>query len=69
MKFRKGLMVLGGLLLALAASGCGGITASPSISPASFFLPGLMKNDAPKPERTPDEKPPAVAQTGVLPNS
>jgi len=32
--------------LALGA-GCGGITASHSISPASFFLPGLLKADPP----------------------
>lgn len=68
MKFRKGLMMLGGLLLALVSAGCGGITASPSVSPASFFLPGLMKNDAPKPERTLAEPSPAVAQTAVAPN-
>jgi hypothetical protein len=27
--------------------GCGGIRASHSISPASFFLPGLLKADPP----------------------
>lgn len=32
--------------LAFASAGCGGISASKSISPASFFLPGLLKNDA-----------------------
>lgn len=32
--------------LALGSAGCGGIHASKSVSPASFFLPGLMKNDA-----------------------
>jgi hypothetical protein len=33
-------------LLALGA-GCSGIHASKSISPATFLIPGLMKNDAP----------------------
>jgi len=33
--------------LPLAGAGCGGINASQSVSPASFFLPGLLKNDAP----------------------
>jgi hypothetical protein len=33
-------------VLALAGTGCGGISASKSVSPASFFLPGLLKNEA-----------------------
>jgi hypothetical protein len=33
--------------LALLGAGCGGINGSESVSPASFFLPGLLKNDAP----------------------
>ena len=33
--------------LALSTAGCGGINAGTSVSPASFFLPGLLKNDAP----------------------
>jgi hypothetical protein len=33
--------------MALCGAGCGGINASQSVSPASFFLPGLLKNDAP----------------------
>jgi hypothetical protein len=33
--------------LPLAGAGCGGVNASQSVSPASFFLPGLLKNDAP----------------------
>jgi hypothetical protein len=35
--------------LPLAGAGCSGINTSQSVSPASFFLPGLMKNDAPAP--------------------
>ena len=31
----------------LAGAGCSGINASGSVSPASFFLPGLMKADPP----------------------
>jgi hypothetical protein len=30
--------------VALLGAGCGGINASQSVSPASFFLPGLIKN-------------------------
>jgi hypothetical protein len=33
----------------LSLAGCGGINAGGSVSPATFFLPGLMKNDAPAP--------------------
>jgi hypothetical protein len=29
--------------LPLVTAGCGGINASKSVSPASFFLPGLMQ--------------------------
>lgn len=35
------------LVIGLVATGCGGISASPSISPASFLLPGLVQ-DTPK---------------------
>ncbi len=34
-------------VLALVGVGCGGINASQSVSPASFFLPGIMKVDSP----------------------
>jgi len=33
--------------LALSGAGCSGINSGASVSPASFFLPGLLKNDAP----------------------
>ena len=36
-------------ILALGA-GCGGLHASKSVSPASFLIPGLLKNDAPVPQ-------------------
>ncbi|HZF02030.1 MAG TPA: hypothetical protein VE344_09060 [Methylomirabilota bacterium] len=32
--------------LAFVCVGCSGINAGTSVSPASFFLPGLLKNDA-----------------------
>jgi hypothetical protein len=35
------------MALALCSTGCGGINASQSVSPASFFLPGLLKADLP----------------------
>jgi len=33
--------------LVLFGAGCSGINTGTSVSPASFFLPGLLKNDAP----------------------
>jgi hypothetical protein len=33
--------------LAFFDAGCGGISASQSVSPATFFLPGIMKTDPP----------------------
>jgi len=35
------------VVLALGSTGCGGVNASQSVSPASFFLPGLLKADPP----------------------
>lgn len=35
------------VVLPLAVSGCSGINAGGSVSPATFLVPGLMKNDAP----------------------
>jgi hypothetical protein len=32
---------------AAAGAGCSGINAGTTVSPASFFLPGLLRNDAP----------------------
>jgi hypothetical protein len=32
---------------ALLGAGCAGINTGATVSPASFFLPGLLKNDAP----------------------
>jgi hypothetical protein len=34
-------------LLALGTAGCGGISASKSVSPLDFIMPGILKNDAP----------------------
>ena len=33
--------------LTLFGTGCGGINAGTTVSPASFFLPGLLKADPP----------------------
>jgi hypothetical protein len=33
-------------VLALLGTGCGGIQASRGVSPASFFLPGLLQNQS-----------------------
>ena len=46
-----------GLLAVVAlGAGCSGIHASKSVSPATFLLPGLLKNDAPAAQ---DSMPPA----------
>ena len=42
------------LALAVDGAGCGGINASQTVSPATFFLPGLLKADSPS------TNPPAV---------
>jgi len=34
-------------VLALVGAGCSGINAGQSISPASFFLPGILRADPP----------------------
>jgi hypothetical protein len=40
----------------LVLAGCSGINSTQSVSPASFFLPGLLKNDVPTnaPSLTPE---------------
>jgi hypothetical protein len=53
------------LALALGGTGCGGINASQSVSPASFLLPGLLKAD-PRATNAPAAAPgnsPEVAST------
>jgi len=35
--------------LLLVCAGCGGLSASHSVSPASFFLPGLLQADPKQP--------------------
>jgi hypothetical protein len=35
------------VFVTLSSAGCSGINAGTSVSPASFFLPGLMKADPP----------------------
>lgn len=39
--------------MALVATGCGGFSGSHSVSPASFLLPGLLKNEPPPPAEAP----------------
>jgi len=59
------LLALPGLVVAVAlvTSGCGGISASRSVSPATFFLPGLMDNTIQQPAPgTPTPPTPAAAE-------
>jgi len=44
---RKKLGLLVGAALLVVTTGCSGIRASHSVSPASFFLPGLLKAEPP----------------------
>lgn len=41
-----------GVILLLGTAGCGGISASKSVSPLDFFLPGLIQNQ-PQPAQPP----------------
>ncbi|GEM_PF-593427 len=38
----------------LLVTGCGGFSGSHSVSPASFFLPGLLKAEPQQPESQPN---------------
>jgi hypothetical protein len=52
-------------MASLAGAGCSGFSASPSVSPATFLLPGIMKNDPPPasvPAPTVTEKQVALAR-------
>ncbi len=57
----KSLLLGVGLALALLGTGCSGINARGSVSPATFFLPGIMKADPPpaQPDRVSPEPEPA----------
>jgi hypothetical protein len=51
-------MIATAVVLVMGATGCSGITASPSISPATFLLPGLgdaspVEEDVPATTKTP----------------
>jgi hypothetical protein len=46
------------LVLAATVVGCGGVKGSHSVSPASMFMPGLMKNDTPRPVQPGQATPP-----------
>ena len=63
MKFLRGVVTVAVLAAASAfLTGCGGVSGSHSVSPASLFVPGLMQNDAPRPA-APGEATPAVLGT------
>lgn len=48
-----GKALLAGAWLALLGMGCGGFSGSHSVSPATFLLPGLIKNQPPPPADNP----------------
>ncbi|HTV61919.1 MAG TPA: hypothetical protein VMH30_05040 [Verrucomicrobiae bacterium] len=47
MKLNWNLLLLSAMFAALIffGAGCGGLNSGASVSPASFFLPGLLRND------------------------
>ncbi|HEV2330013.1 MAG TPA: hypothetical protein VGY56_14625 [Verrucomicrobiae bacterium] len=47
------------LALSLLLSGCGGVNGGTTVSPASFLLPGLLRNDTP----------PATNAPAIFPNN
>ncbi len=49
------------VIQAVLGSGCGGIQGSHSVSPASFFLPGLIQNDEAPPPDPKGDHPAAVS--------
>ena len=57
-------MVSGATLL--LCSGCGGINTTQSVSPASFFLPGLLKADPAAPIPDHQAVPAAVPQDNMF---
>tara|TARA_A100001037_G_C14789481_1_gene473990 strand:+ start:255 stop:446 length:192 start_codon:yes stop_codon:yes gene_type:complete len=50
---RKKLILAMTVMAIMSWTGCSGINASGSISPATFLLPGFLKNDAPPPNAPP----------------
>jgi hypothetical protein len=57
-------LVLAPVAMLILCAGCGGISASRSVSPASFFLPGLLKAEPKLP--TPDDSVPPPAPVKLL---
>jgi hypothetical protein len=46
---RIGTLGLLAIAITISSTGCGGIASSHSVSPASFLLPGIIRNETPKP--------------------
>jgi hypothetical protein len=53
----------------LMVVGCGGLTASPSVSPLSFFLPGLVQNKPAEDKANQERVPAVVVVTGAASES
>lgn len=47
--------------LMISLTGCGGLRAQRSVSPASFLLPGLIRNESPAPSIPADPPTPIMA--------
>jgi hypothetical protein len=53
LKWKSILRCTAGLSVAFALSGCGGVNATHSVSPASILFPGLIHAPVEEPEQTP----------------
>jgi hypothetical protein len=56
------LTILQVMILIAATTGCGGFAASRSVSPASFFMPGLLRVEPPAPPKEFPAPPPATTK-------
>jgi hypothetical protein len=50
---------------AIFSAGCGGFAAAPSVSPASFFLPGLVQKTPEKPTKAAAVEPAVTSPEAV----
>lgn len=66
-RFRAGALL--GLVFTAAclATGCGGVSGSKSVSPGTFFLPGLMHHQPPATVPATDEAPNAPETAPIVP--
>ena len=57
---RHSLLGLLAVAMTISSTGCGGLRAQRSVSPASFLLPGLIRNESPTPSIPADHSAPVA---------